>query len=369
MRAEIPTMSDLIGEAYEAAIGRGSWESLLRRTAQLFSANAVLFNHHLRVVQSPQLGDAQAFGDPHLFLDGLRSDYQGPDILLADSIGHKNSVGNYSSIGANPRLRKTSLYNEGLRGQVEHIATNVAGPSTSSLSYACLCRPAEEAPFSDIDIENFKLLSVHLNRAKDASDYLSLHARQDILTTDPINLLRHAVILLRGDGEIVHANAPAKEILESGPCLIEGVGNVGEIASAAWSTAIRGISNSGGVTTHRARYGSMESARYVTALLMPAPTAWVSKSDNSLFALIIGTGLDAQQGPPDWILRAQYQVTNSEIRFLRAFLRFLNIEGAAASLGLTRETGRRYIKVIFEKTDTHSQVELLSLLLNHPLSP
>jgi DNA-binding CsgD family transcriptional regulator len=62
-------------------------------------------------------------------------------------------------------------------------------------------------------------------------------------------------------------------------------------------------------------------------------------------------------------LRDAYGLTASEARLARLLAEGLSLRRSAAEAGLTYETARSYVKILFQKTGTHRQADLVAQLL------
>ena len=85
-----------------------------------------------------------------------------------------------------------------------------------------------------------------------------------------------------------------------------------------------------------------------------------SKTGSFIILLLVNT--DFRPGPDQTVLRAAFGLTASEARLAEYIATGGSLEDAAAKLGITRGTAAKKLKFIFEKTDTHRQAELVSLL-------
>ena len=63
------------------------------------------------------------------------------------------------------------------------------------------------------------------------------------------------------------------------------------------------------------------------------------------------------------VLEKLYSLTGAEAAFVGAFVAERNLEDAARARGIRTSTARGYLKSAFQKTGTHSQHELMHLLL------
>ncbi len=72
--------------------------------------------------------------------------------------------------------------------------------------------------------------------------------------------------------------------------------------------------------------------------------------------------IDDEQAATDR-LAERFDLTSAEAELASAFLREGSLRAAAEHRGLTDGTARQYLKRIFRKTGTNSQVKLMKLLV------
>jgi DNA-binding CsgD family transcriptional regulator len=74
---------------------------------------------------------------------------------------------------------------------------------------------------------------------------------------------------------------------------------------------------------------------------------------------------DPDKKPPAGapILRATFGLTRAEAELVLTLLEGASVQEAAARLGLATDTVRKRLKVVFQKTNTHRQSELMRLVL------
>lgn len=72
--------------------------------------------------------------------------------------------------------------------------------------------------------------------------------------------------------------------------------------------------------------------------------------------------LESRRMPDANALKVLYNLTPSEIRFVRLFATGLSLQEIADQFGIEHATARQHLKSIFAKTETHRQGELVALL-------
>jgi DNA-binding CsgD family transcriptional regulator len=85
--------------------------------------------------------------------------------------------------------------------------------------------------------------------------------------------------------------------------------------------------------------------------------------EQDLLVVITLNALGPKSGPPAAILAKTFRLTPPEARLACIIARGTPLPIAARELKISRETARSQLKSIFAKTYTHSQSELVALLL------
>jgi DNA-binding NarL/FixJ family response regulator len=75
------------------------------------------------------------------------------------------------------------------------------------------------------------------------------------------------------------------------------------------------------------------------------------------------TDPDRTPAPDAELIRTMLSLTFSESLFVRRLVAGFSLEQAAAQLGLRSETVRTRLKIVFQKTNTHRQADLVRLVL------
>ncbi len=77
---------------------------------------------------------------------------------------------------------------------------------------------------------------------------------------------------------------------------------------------------------------------------------------------VLFVDLEARLGIPPGDLAQVFGLTSAEARLVNRLLNEDSVEAAADQLGVARETARNQLKSVFQKTETHRQGQLISLL-------
>jgi DNA-binding CsgD family transcriptional regulator len=85
-------------------------------------------------------------------------------------------------------------------------------------------------------------------------------------------------------------------------------------------------------------------------------------SETGGYAIVLFTDPDHRPSPAQAVLRGAFGLTRAEACLAALLARGESLESAALELGVATGTARHHLKSVFEKTETHRQAELVSLL-------
>jgi DNA-binding CsgD family transcriptional regulator len=82
--------------------------------------------------------------------------------------------------------------------------------------------------------------------------------------------------------------------------------------------------------------------------------------------LLLLTDLDLESPPDSTVIARAFGLSPAETRLAMLIGGGTSLEDAAEQLGIARETSRSQLKIVFAKTGTHRQAELVALLVRLP---
>lgn len=234
------------------------------------------------------------------------------------------------------------------------------------------------ADFSDEDVEAAKLIVPHLTTAVLARGRLAAAELRAKGAYDALAHLAHGVILLDAKMRLLYLNPRAEGLVSSGDGLTvtHGVLNASHSEEskqlrAAMATAI-GLTAGGrdgeyaALKPHAAQVCCVSRRpprRPLVIHVMPADTN--SREGISATTRVILFVIDPEltQGIGASVLTTSFGLTRREAALAALLVRGLDLAVAATQLGISTGTARGYLKLIFLKTQTHRQSELVALLL------
>lgn len=273
-------------------------------------------------------------------------------------------------------LRRSQYFNEWMRPQdLEHsMGTTLLahGPSVLNLS---LLRPGGVGGFSVEEIAVFTRLCGHLQRGMRIAGRLDTLTEREHMTVEALDRLDCGVAFVDADGRLVACNAAAEALLRDGTCLGVRAGRLTPAAPAerdafdallrpaAWPARSPAPSPCGRMVLRPRGDGApltvqvMRLPRRQRGLLAPRAAAMV----------LMSAGV--RRGPDLEHARAAYGLTPAEARLAAALADGTPLRRAAEAAGMTYETARWYLKILFQKTQTARQAELVARLHAVPLPP
>lgn len=233
-------------------------------------------------------------------------------------------------------------------------------------------RSGEEGYLDSNSVRLLELLVPHIQSAMEIRQALgTAHARAQGAEA-MADASETPTFLLNGDGELLHANAAAREMLSEEDSLTLQKG-VLTAAKSSMCKPLRGLlagakSNAGATAGGLSGFGvprplSLErvSGRRALQLLASPVTGYVGGS-----VLLLATDPERPVVLRDDVLREHYGLTSAETEVANGLLTGFALKEIAALGKVTVGTLRDQIKSILAKTGTGKQSELVTLLMKLP---
>lgn len=358
----------LLDLLYRAAGDDAGWKHFLKRLVeQLPSATAslVLFDpqkkRHSIDLNAGLSGEATRLYNQH---------YAAIDEWYLRARGRINEgwVGDGRKLCPHEELVRTEFYNDFLRpfGWLHECAA-VLEMRGSTLSVLALLRDEHRPEFSSRDIALISRLVPHLQRA------LHLHRRiVDLKVTNEatrwaLDQVAFGVVLLAPNGYVLTANAQAERMAAQGVIRLtrSGLHAVSIREDDELQAAIRAA---GSALDFSPSDGSMVLSQRdggrIAVLVAPIRVDSISPGAavGVFLSVLKPGGATSRTG----VLRALFQLTPAEARLADLLGSGTSLPEAAEILRVSRETVRTQLKIIFQKTGTSRQAQLVRLILLLP---
>jgi DNA-binding CsgD family transcriptional regulator len=191
-----------------------------------------------------------------------------------------------------------------------------------------LTREDSQTQFGDAERALLERLIPHLRIALDLHARLTITQAESQLFSSAMAGLAVATLILDREGRILRRNALATQMLEEGSIIAEQHGSF------------------------EVRTGS--SAATINRILSSPPP----QGEEILFI----ADPSRPAGPSEEILRERFHLTRAESGLALHLAQGATLADAADALGIAYNTTRSHLRAIFAKTNTHRQVELITLL-------
>jgi DNA-binding CsgD family transcriptional regulator len=249
-----------------------------------------------------------------------------------------------------------------------------AGPNVQS--GITLHRTRQAGDFTSSDIERFKFLIPHLERAVRIGFQLGTLTELHSISLTMLEASTRAIVLLDCKGRVTFANSAAVSIAamkdgvvfsRAGLFLENESDNrrLQELIASALVIPERQLDKASGAMRAWRRSGRRAFSILVSSL---SPTNTLATTDRSAVCIVI---LDPERRNPvpEDLLRDLFGLTRSEARLAARLAQGETLQAAAAELHLNYSTVRTQLIAIFRKTNTNRQGELVQLLLGSIPSP
>lgn len=349
----VAQFSKLTGLAYDAAAGDVAWSDFIHETAKHFdAAQAVL------TTAAPDSGWGVPVGEQHVVERVHVTGHPGDDPLMNRVWAlPRGTISSVQYVETDPVVGRTDFYRNFLaQNGLRHFIHVLLPQAQGRIAFFCLVREDDQQGFSSDEVELIEALMPHLHRAVRRAP-ASLHP--SLFETSSYGLL-----LLDPRGVVTASNPIARRLLESGDGMaVDACGELELRGHSALSRLIGGMNKQGPQVLRLDRHSGELP---VDAMLSPVPAEWLALGSRPPAALLVLNDPLTVSLPDLAVLMELYDLTPREARFAAAFVEARGLNPVSERLGIARETARRHLKSLFEKTSTHSQSELMHLLVRHP---
>ena len=369
MRSEASTLSELIGDIYDAALDPTLWTRALEHSCAFVGGSSALL--HWRDVARESAAALHRFNDDPYYARLYFEKYWSMNpVFPAATFVEPGVIYTPSEIVSQAELVETRFYKEWMKPQgiVGCVATNLEKGAASST--VLTIRRNEGHGMVDGEMRRRAALIVpHFQRAASIGRLFDQGKATQAVLTETLENVEAGLFLVGPNGHIVFANAPGRLILDEGT-LLRGRGN---LLAAVAPEAHRMLRD----TFVAAEGGDISVGRHgVSIPLSVSPHArWfahvlpLTSGDRqrtgalySAVAAVFVRKTSPADPPPLETLAKLYGLTASEVRVLDAVMRVSGIRALADLLGISQATVKTHLHNVFRKTGTNRQSELVKLI-------
>jgi DNA-binding CsgD family transcriptional regulator/PAS domain-containing protein len=364
---------DLIQTLYACALKPGSWRTFLDRFEESHPESARVLWYEDTTGRSVSIQADSGFES-----NALRdyADYYGcknPWTKVMAS-QHAGTVHTDHMLTSRQILRNTEFFNDYLKpqGLAYGFGSTVLQDPGQKMFFSVLL-PAPHEPGQD-DLHLTSQIVPHLQRAVEIQNRL-IDARGRIaLLEAALNGMAFGVIVVDEHRRVEYLNSSASEILGANDGIAARNGYLSAAQPATHqqikvrlASALNGgrpqqtFSNS---YVHVERPSGLRAYSLMMApFIPPAEVTWRASTNDAPAAIVFLTDPERTLDGPVTLFSRAYGLTRAESALLAQLVSSSSLGEVAAILRIRPETARFHTKNIFQKTGTHSQVELLNLVL------
>lgn len=364
----------LIDKIYAAALTPSEWPSVVQSLQSLFNAHAAgiytLDTTKNSITQLKLQGIDESYINSYrnYFVDHNPwtrvNELQNPGKIRTDQSldQYYNTPGLY---------RKTDYFNEWLEPQDFYysLGTNLLSHDNINTKF-CMYRPKLGRSFSKQNITTFRHLSRHMMRSMEMTQRLAIRDSQLNDVFHLIDRLNFGIVFLDERLAPMQINHAANDIvscadglnIKNGSILASHKADDEKLSSLVQSALEihRGQRETGPCSINVYR---PSGKRPYCVNVFPLPQHNHSFPESAAVILFISDPEQAPVVPVDY-LQQRYHLTLSEARLTQYLCKERTLKEAAEHAGLSYETARGYLKIVFQKTGARRQAELLRLLLS-----
>lgn len=351
---------DFAGMAYDAALGKRSWQSVVDELAVAFDAVHSVIAPHM-----PDRGTGRISGICHVVAHAECGTHDGQDLLMERAWQlPRGELSVVQNMRADPFIGKSPFYKVTLDGiDIGHAVHVLFRTRHDEVGFFCVTRYSHQPAFSENELAMLRYLVEHLTRALEIEDRLGQPVAPQIFESLPYGLA-----LLDRHSRVLRMNALAQSLITAEDGLHMQLDSLhtahGRIDVESFLATPRG-----GVHEPKAmRIERYFSDKPLSAIMTAVPAEWRDPAHQDGAVLFVLTDPEWVICPPESTLVQLFRLTHGEARFVRMLVHRRSLQKASAALAISPETARRHLKSVFEKTGTHSQSELAQLLVRQPFA-
>jgi len=270
-----------------------------------------------------------------------------------------------------PAMRRLPFFNDfAVNYDVTQVVLGLIENSETRQSAFSVNRGERQRRFDATEATLMTDLIPHVQRALEIDRRLGGAETMAADLADAVDKLRSAVLLVAANGTVSFANRHASDMLRARDGVSLEAGQLCAVTPAL-TTALRAavaravdLSNGDRFDVPGVLHLPRPSGKRPYSVLVGAlPGDRASLERRPHLAVVFITDPQSVAAPHPAHLRTLFQLTAAEADLVVRLCQGLTIQQAAGSLGIGIGTARTRLKVIFQKTHTHRQSELIQLVM------
>lgn len=373
MPMSVSLPDELVDAVYQAALEPAAWGEVMRHMKQHFPSAAQTF--YFLHIEPHRVQPVCLAGIEPQWLRTFDALYFAPDnpwIRLTQRLHRPGIVRTNERLDTLLRdegvLYRSAYYNDWMRPQgFRYTLGNTLLSEDGIVANITLLRAPDMKSFDDTQVRCFESLSRHMTRA------LQIAKRLQCTETSPASIaafdaMAQPVALIDAQHRLLYANAPMEALLRArrGLQLSHCRLNAVEAACQAQFAACIAHALSGARTQGAAADPLLLPLGRPGHLALQAMPIIGHMGQPLLFrptVLLLATEHRAVQAVPTSVIGQMYGCTRSEARLTQLLAEGKGLRQSAQAMGITYQSARAYLKIVFDKVGVHTQAQLVARVL------
>lgn len=364
------TISNLIEEIYLSSIHKNNRSQVLKRLADITSADIALLR--IRNKNNTKCTTIYAHNINPQLLKMYNSVYYKED-LFGEIVCHSQEGDTFSDSHHHPitSIKKETYYKEFLSTlDVKHIAFGIAAKTDSNIFYIEIYRKTKEHPFDNGTLSILKNILPHLRNTIMIINKLEELSYKFSLTRTFLDKIPVGIVILKSNLSVLLKNQAAEEIFNEGHTIfIKGDTLTGSTPNSnSTLTSLLRKAARGELYQPKALTLKQDCESFIRLLVTPIKRQFMDLpaecGQASAVVFIDKQSKDNALSPQT--LSLLYGLTPQEARLTISLAQGFSLQDYCNIRGVTKNTARSYLKSIFSKTGTRRQSELVKVVLTGP---
>lgn len=362
-----PSIGGILHLAHHAAGDPSLWDEVMRRLSARLKASRIALIDHNFITRQGDISHAAGIDERFRIL--YRARFSGKNVWLnTERRLVPGEVFTGAELVPNWELVRTEFYRDWLRPlHAFHCLIGITLGGAEEIRSLVALRSLDEQGFGVQDKRGLSSLLSELRCACELdAEFIAARATVDILS-DLMQSLSEAILIVDGQCRPIFLNRAAERLLAEGDPLMlahgmlaAGLGvDTGKLRQlVAAAAGCGGNSTTGSTSTIAVTCRS--DAPPMLLQIRPIPHSAITRGSRKHVVAVFA-------GPPAMTetvarLHDLYHLTPAEARLAALILRGYSLHAAACTLHVSNNTARTHMKRIYDKTETHRQVDFIRLI-------
>ena len=264
-----------------------------------------------------------------------------------------------------PAYRNTEFYQDWVRpqGYSDMLGSHlIRSPALSA--WLNIRRDRKRGVYSQYEVRTANEIGKHIARAIRLSHRIGVYAERATTLKASFDAVSFGLIIADNSGKIIETNGSADVILKNGVGLRSRAQHLvcdDKREDDAMRKALKGQGLHPADADMTVTRGPAVPPLFMHVVYLPAAIHPYSKHCNSRVAVFV---LDPLASPISLqAFKRAYDVSHAEARLLQYLMTSDSVSQAAQATGVSLSTAKTHLTNVFRKTGTHSQVQLIKLVM------